>query len=358
MDAYLRAALVEAYVATLVSLLSLFILFDLLYNAARYVTNAEQGTAGTVDLVVQLARYYGMLLPSMFIGFAPYATVIACMFGVTKLMSQNEVTPMLFAGRSLYRILRPTLMVAVWSALAMAATWELVVPRFAEPLHRLSALLQEGRARVQQEDIVMRVGEDQRNILYCPVYLHDEKRIEGVTVVDRGSFDGDVSVLRATAATWNPARRGWDLEGGELRVGQRIVPQPFLALAEAEPDLLWRMARGEREGTQLSYSELLDLQRLRPGRHDFVVHFHGHVTFPLANVVLLLLALPFAVHFERGRRLERIVYAIMICAAYMIAELICRNLGLRQFLDPVVAAWTPTVVFGSLGVVFFFGMRT
>ncbi len=71
-----------------------------------------------------------------------------------------------------------------------------------------------------------------------------------------------------------------------------------------------------------------------------------------------MLALPFAVNFERGRRIERIVFAILICAGYLVVDLICQNLAFDNHIHPIVAAWTPTIVFGSLGAVVFGGMRS
>ena len=67
-----------------------------------------------------------------------------------------------------------------------------------------------------------------------------------------------------------------------------------------------------RQSLELSYSQLLRLQELRPGRRDYVLSFHTHITFALANIVLLLLALPFAVNFERGSRIERIIMAVLL----------------------------------------------
>ena len=116
--------------------------------------------------------------------------------------------------------------------------------------------------------------------------------------------------------------------------------------------------KAQRETSGLSYTELRTLMETRPGVQDYVLAYHVHFTFPIANLILLMLALPFAVNFERGRRIERIGFAIAVCAGYLIMDLICQNLVFRDFLDPIVAAWTPTIVFGSLGAVVFGGVRT
>jgi lipopolysaccharide export LptBFGC system permease protein LptF len=145
--------------------------------------------------------------------------------------------------------------------------------------------------------------------------------------------------------------------------GQRLGPRGisearWLGMAGLTPELLWRTGKEAREAAGLSYSELLDLRSLRPGRRDFVLAFHSHLTFPIANLILLMLALPFAVHFDRSSRAERVLFAVAVCAAYLVADLTCQTLGRTGDLHPVFAAWLPTIVFGSLGVVFFGSVRT
>ena len=108
----------------------------------------------------------------------------------------------------------------------------------------------------------------------------------------------------------------------------------------------------------MSYTELMDLHRLNPRRRDFVLALHAHITFPIANLILLMLALPFSVSFERGRKLERVLFAVLICAFYLMADLTCQNLGRTGYFHPVFAAWLPPITFGSLGLVFFGSIRT
>jgi lipopolysaccharide export LptBFGC system permease protein LptF len=70
-----------------------------------------------------------------------------------------------------------------------------------------------------------------------------------------------------------------------------------------------------------------------------------------------LLALPFAVFYERGSRIERVLLAIAVCGGYMLMDLVCQSLGQRG-LHPIVAAWSPTIVFGALGIVLFGSTKT
>ena len=181
--------------------------------------------------------------------------------------------------------------------------------------------------------------------------------ISGLAMVDAGSVRADTVFVEARSATWDEELSDWRLEDGRriTMSSERKIDQ--LGISKMTPDLLWRLGKEGREVVELSYTDLIDLRELRPGRRDLELALQSHITFPLANVVLLLLALPFAVHFERGRRVDRVVFAIALCAAYLIFDLTCHNLG-RSIVNPIVAAWLPTILFGSVGVVFFSGLRT
>jgi lipopolysaccharide export system permease protein len=96
----------------------------------------------------------------------------------------------------------------------------------------------------------------------------------------------------------------------------------------------------------------------RPTRADVRLAFHRHITWPLANVLLLLLVLPLAVHYERGSRLWRVLAAIGLCVAYMVFDLACQSLGKRGLVDPVFLAWAPPIVFGSLAAVLYGSTRS
>ena len=49
---------------------------------------------------------------------------------------------------------------------------------------------------------------------------------------------------------------------------------------------------------------------------------------------------------------------LLLCVFYFGADFIFRNLGIQGSLDPLLASWTPVLIFGSVGFVLFDAMRT
>ena len=361
LDRYVVLAVAGAYAAALLFLNAMFVVFDLLFNMSKYIQVMEKQNMGILEFMWMLTEFHLLSIPFIFVTIAPFVSVISAMFALSKLMAANEISPMLFTGRSLFRILAPMLSVALISAVGMGVTWQWVIPSIAVHHERLTTTLQAGSEALP--GITVREKGSPRTELFCRSYTRSDQTMRGVIVYNRGSAHGDGIYLEATSAHWNPEERDWDLTNGWLLKGggglmKNQVSQMKLGMPGVTPKLLIDSVRAEKLTSGMSYSELDNLVETRPGKPDFVLAYHLHFTFPLANLVLVLLALPFAVNFERGRRIERVVFAIVICASYLVVDLICRNLAFDSYIHPIVAAWTPTIVFGSLGAVVFGSMRT
>ena len=80
---------------------------------------------------------------------------------------------------------------------------------------------------------------------------------------------------------------------------------------------------------------------------------HYHVTYPLSILFLVYLTLPFVLRHDPASRLRGLGIAIMICLGLKILDATVWDLGSRGFLQPVLAAWIPVIVSGSLVTVLF-----
>lgn len=356
LDRYVAKTVLGSFVATLLFVMFLWVVLDLLLNMTDYVGVANEQDLGLFQLLLLWGQFHLVSLPLVFVLVAPFVTVIGCMFAVARLMSHNELAPMVFTGRSMRRVLQPCMLMAVISAGAMAVTWEVVLPMLSSSIDELSGSLRKGERGTSLQSLALSSA-DRRQRLMCDSYSPKSQTMYGVVMVDFGSRKEDLSEVIATSATWNEAKQDWELEDGRWRSGRHGREREWLQMTGATPRMLWLSGRDDKMSSQ-SYSELLDLIALSPSRDDLIVRLHAQITWPLANILLLLLALPFAVQFERGSRIGRTVLAILICGAYLVVDLTCQNLGQREYLPAVLAAWTPAILFGSLGSVMFGSVRT
>jgi lipopolysaccharide export system permease protein len=358
LDVYVGRAIAASFAAALLFFLLLWVLLDLLNNLGVYLDKADKAGIGAVQLLWHLAGYYARLTPVSFVTLWPFVTVIGCNFAISRLMTQNEVQPMLFVGRSMARILRPALICGALAGLGMAACWQWVVPRIASEASEAQGAFLGGDRTIK--DVVLEARSEQGFAgLRVRHYDPEHRELEGVKYLRVDHAFEDPHLIVADRARWDDRLGDWRLENGKLEtVGGKDKDVAVLGVPEWTPEVIRRRGQENIDTDVQSYDELLEMRRARPNRVDVAMALHRHVTYPLANLILLMLALPFAIHFERGGRVERVLGAIGVCAGYLVFDLICQNLGRTGYLHPVVAAWSPTILFGSLGVMMFSSLRS
>lgn len=362
LDRYVGRIVAGAFGAGTLFFLFLMVVMDLLGNLTRYVNKAAQNGMSGLDLALYLASYYTKLLPVLFTTITPFVTVIACMFSVARLQAASEVVPMLFVGRSTQRILRPMLLCGVLAGLGMAACWQWVVPVVQPSIAQTSTFFSAGSTKVR--GIVHESGEGVRQSLHVLQFDPAAETLSDIRMLNEGAQPGDNSLIVAKSATWDRVRRDWRLDlGRESRPsaggnGVEERPVEWLGRPDLTPTELLKRGRESIEPETQSYTDLMETIELRPNRPDFRYALHHHLAYPLANLILLLLALPLAVNFERGARMSRLLAAIALCGGYVTTDLACQGLGELGYMHPVVMAWTPVILFGSLGIVLFGSTRT
>ena len=356
LDFYVSKIVLGAFVAALSFFLFLSVLVDLLNNLPRYAERAANEDLGGLELAAYLGVYYLKLLPVLVTTVTPFATVIAGMFSVARLHGANEIVPMLFVGRSIHRVLAPILWCGLLGAALMVASWQWVVPHVGAALATNETFLRQGSA--MQKHLVHESHAEVSQYMYVLSYDPLNKRIHDVRLLIQGELESDATLVTAASGTWDAARGDWRLEGGRSDRSDGGQPQQWLERPDVTPAVLLQQSRETVDPETMSYSDLVELIEPRPNRADVRLALHRHITFPFANILLLLLALPMAVRYERGSRIDRILAAIAMCGGYFLVDLVCQRLGQREWLHPIVAAWTPTIVFGSLGVVLFGSTRS
>ncbi|PIE24059.1 MAG: hypothetical protein CSA62_04430 [Planctomycetota bacterium] len=356
LDRYVARAMLGSWVICLCFLVGIFVLLDLLQNFDKFQDGLAKLPPGHDQLgLLNIPLYYLSFLPFVFLQVAPFVTVLAAMFAVSRLMGASELTPMLFTGRSILRVLRPIFVWALLVAVGMGVVREWVTPKLLLVKDDLQAVLK-GQTDRSYGNLVMML--DERLTAFVDVFNVYEDRIEGLKVYDKRELERPSLITRAAVAKYledGAKGSGWYLEGGSRqRYGETEVEElAFTRIKGFEPEDIRKQLKERRELLDLSYSDCLERLERQPELAELSFAFHHFFTFPLANIVLLLLALPFALRFERGSRAERMVSALAICGAYLVSDLVSQNLGARGTLHPVVAGWLPTVLFGSLGLVLF-----
>lgn len=346
LDRYVSSCFISSYGICLLFFLGMFVLIDLFSKSDDLFANASAIEAKGYAMSMLLAQFYGLRLPFIFLQVAPFVTVMAAMFAITRLRRSNELVPMINAGRSLFRILAPIYIFSILLAVFMGLVQQYVAPGLADQRWKLDKLLFSGKDR---RVISGNYPLDNQRWVHVQDYDVDAQRIAWFDVTDVLS---DEPSLTGSNARWD-AEKGlfvYDVLGPKGKVVKTNQPLPV----NIDPSIIESQ---QREPFDLSYSQAQYLFD-RTGLSKWKVLLHYHLTFPLSNLLLLLLGLPFVLQLGSRSLLLGMVIAILICGVYFAVDAVMRNMGDKEVLHPVLAAWFGIILFGSFGVVMLDNVRT
>lgn len=356
LDRYVLAHFVGSYASALFLMVGLFWILDMASNLDDFL---EESPDGSTPSSLRIASYYLLNLPFLFLQVGPFVTLVAGMFTVTKLLKKNEISPILSAGVSVHRMLVPIFLAGLALAAGMFSLREFSVALIADRRDQLLDQLDRKRDQRSYEDIV--VHDLSGSLVFLETYWPDAEppRITNLSAVLRTAQE--TVKVRADEALWNEGDQLWHLVGGERKIiDEELTPTTPEVLTgfEFTPDLALTYRRAKDQPLELSFGEIRELMKREPGDSAYRTLWHYLLTFPLANVVLLLVGLPLLFSYERGRGTERMALGGLLCVFYFAVDFIFRSLGLGGGLSPIMAGWVPLLVVGSIGIALTDGIRS
>lgn len=360
LDRYIGRLFVASYATALLLVVGLAVIFDLTSHLSYF----ERWEDGTEPQTWSVARYYLLNTPFVFLQVAPYVTLTAGLFTLSRLLKHNEITASLAAGVSAHRTLLPVLGGAVLAAGGMFVLREYATSTIGEQRDALRDYLENQRVEPVFEKVWVRdqAGNHARISEFRPHSAEfGTAEIRGLLAVMKSG--GVWTRITADRALWQQrgAAWGWLLVHGEREIVERKASRQAVEWLEGvsiPPEDIELWIKGRSRALELSFSEVNTLLARDPDNAAYQTLLQYHLTFPLANVVLLLVALPFLLGRERGKALEGVMLGLLCCVFYFCTEFVARELGVEGVLSPLLASWLPILLFGSLGFALFDSMRT
>lgn len=361
-DRLLIAAFLKAYFFCLVSLLSLYIVVDLFGN----IDDFAQANAGLAQTFRHVATYYGYRSWQIFDRLCELIALLAAMFTVAWMQRNNELLPLLSAGISTRRIVRPVLIGACLLLGLGVANQELVIPRIA------SSLLSERDDPAGDKGIMVQ-GAYEPNGIHIEGWLayRKTKLVQNFCCTIPENVAGCLMHLCAREARYVPAgdgphSGGWlmtetqpaELEWSNAGVLEMIDPGKFFLHTEQID--FESVTRGKLWYIYASTDKLLELlskpdaPRLAP----IAVLFHMRLTRPILGLLLVFVGLSVILRDQNRNIFISAGLCLVMCAVFYTACLFCKYLGENEYFSPTLAAWMPVLFFGPLAFVLFDAVHT
>jgi lipopolysaccharide export system permease protein len=344
---YLAKEIATATLLLLLALLALFALFDLINELG----DLGKGGYGLVMVLAHVTLSQPAHVGSIF----PVAALLGTLFAVSRLSAQSELTVMRASGLSLTRLALLTSTIGVAFSIIIFAFNEAVAPSAEEAAKRMK-LTATSKVQAQQFRSGFWVKDDQSFVNIQSVTA--DTQLLGMRIFE---FDKkfQLKAITVAASARHDVKRGWLL----AKVEQVTFDEKKQARIQRVPEMEWRSAMTPEllsvlriKPEEMSISNLTSyIDHLRENKQNstrYEVAMWGKLFQPITVIVMMLLAIPFAIQSTRSGGIgAKLVLGTMIgIGAYFLNRLM-GNLTVLNEWPPFVSALLPIMLFLSVSIV-------
>lgn len=304
--------------------------------------------------VVIIVQYLALQLPYWAVRIVPMATLLATLFAVSSFAASGELTAVQAAGVEGRSFFRPLLWSAVLVALLAFVAQESLLPAcFA----RSQSLWRERIHPVWEwdryHDAVLVPGGEQ--LVSTTLFTVKDGTMDRPVLDD---FRGGrlLRQVDAERARWDAAKGRWIFEKGVSRSfdpgGALAAERPFETwdsdLRSSPRDLAPTTKTAEEMSIRETLAEIRRYEVRGRSTRPLWTALHQKLAYPFTNIVLCALALPIALRLRRAPRAVSFAAALTLGFIYLWFLEMGWHLGKSGRLPPMLAAWSPNLVFAAL----------
>ncbi len=345
------------------TLIVVLIVFFVALHYVEYMDDFYDRGAKTSEVFL---TYYPSYIPEIIKLISPLALFLSAIFLTGRLAQELQLTALFSSSVSLYRLMRPYLLVAVCWSVFMFWFNGWVIPEknrvridfemqyFKETAGRRADLNNLHIQNTPESIIAVGYFDKRAQIAYrVSMQRFDDRR----RLVDRAdarnmSWVDSLQVWRVV----DMVQRHFDPEGEEHRME---VARMDTILNVFPRDL----ARTERDTERLTITEASEYvdALYRSGASNIgrpLVEYYAKYAYPFASLILILVAVPLAAVRRRGGQAMQLGLGLAIAFVYLALQKLTEPFGYAGDLDPLVTVLIPHVTFFVFGMFLIYRVRT
>jgi LPS export ABC transporter permease LptG len=349
LDRYVIRNFLQAYLYCIAGFLSIWLIFDISDNISTFI-DEKFGFA-------LMVRYYATQVPQVFIILLPVALLLALLFSLGRMSRANEIVSMLTAGVSIPRVLAPLISIGLLTVAASFALNYSLAPHAEMAKKNFVATARAHQYSVQGQ--IFRNRTDLRT-WFIQSFRPGHNLFNNVQVLQQDAHDNIVENYLSPRVTYHPEDKTWDLENVKVVkydvsgniTGEQIYPSLKIEHWSETP---FRLGSANVRAEYLSFPELREYLRFNS---DFPVtllapfrtHLHYRLALPWTCLVVVCIAAPLGIGYSRRGVLASVASAVVLVFSMNFLTHLFLALGEGDRISPIVAAWTPNLIFTFVGV--------
>lgn len=342
--------IIKKYLSTFFVMIMLFIPIGILVDMAEKIDKFKEKEVPFSELVnyyIDFTLYFSNMLFPIFL-------FLAVIWFTSKMANNTEVIAMLSSGISFGRFLQPYLLSAAVIASVAFLGGMYVVPKSNEGFNEFHYKYINKKKARDTKELYKQINENE--FIYVSNYNPVRKRANNFSIE---RFEGNVLVSKLTANTLR-----WIQRDSTFRLST-VVERKFEGDTEilqtaTRKDTLFDFAIEELspvtyKAETLNFSELnafIEREKLSGSKliNAHLLVRHKRWSLPLSAFVLTVIAVAMSSFKRRGGMGVNLALGITLGFLYIFFDKIFGVLVLKANFNPMIAAWLPLALFGSLAL--------
>ena len=333
--------------ATFLILILIFTLFELLGDILRNQIS---------PLVV--GEYLLSVSPYFLYNITPLAVLLAVLITFGLMQRSSEIIAIKATGISIYRIVLPVLVVASLLATGLFFFDQFYLPHANKRQDALRNLIKGKPAQTYLNPERKWIFGQHSSIYYYRFFDSERDQFANLSVFqfDPATFQLTHRVY-AERAHWEGnlqrwvCEQGWErtLRGPAIENYRTFDVSTFAAINE--PPVYFK--KEVKQSSEMNYEELRRyIHDLQQSGFDVVrlkVQLQKKFAFPFIALVMAVLAVPFSLSTSKRGAITGVAIAVGIAVVYTVVSNLFEAMGNVSQLPPILAAWSPDLIFGLAG---------
>lgn len=295
-------------------------------------------------------------IPEIIVNTFPIAILFAVMNGLGKLNSFNEILAFRMGGISIYRLLIPLLILGLILSGLIYILNEYIIP---ESNHKTYTLIRktmfDNDLPYVEENVFFK--DNNERVFFVSSYNQKENIIYDVMIYNLKD-NNFPSVITATKGIIED--NVWVLNDGIIHnyneKGHMSLETSF---DKFNIDFTYdtrKLFSEQKTTSEMNRKELLEEIMLFKNNglnvNNLIVDYHVKLSFIFTPVIFILLGTPLSLG-SKNNRIMNIIMMISLVFLYYLVFSLSRSFGSNSFIDPLLSAWIPHLIFIIISIILF-----
>ena len=345
LDRFIIKKFLGTFVFILLLLMSISMVFDLSEKLNELLVNGAPWSKIFGIYYTNFFLYYG-------VQFSYMINFISVIWFTSKMANNSEIVPILSAGVSFGRLMRPYMIASAILVTAVIMMYNFVLPESNKK--RIEFEEQYYNAKINKSNVRMQFNDNE--LLY---FNHYNARTHDITQMRLERWDGDSLsyTLKADHALGDSLSNNWHLENyqvrwfGDFNDRLYINNQIDTTLSFGLKDLVFRPnVIDAMNNNELDHFIAEQIRKGSDNVPTYLIEKHKRWASPFAIFVLTVIGMSLSSKRSRGGLGVNIAIGLSICVLYIFCMQMTTVAALKVGFTPVLAVWLPNIIFSFVAI--------